>query len=50
MYACDYLENGVLNTLRGITFPAPAKVYLALYISDPGESGASGVEAAYTGY
>lgn len=24
MYACDYLENGVLNTLRGITFPAPA--------------------------
>lgn len=50
MYACDYLENGVLNTLRGITFPAPAKCYLALYISDPGESGSSGVEAAYTGY
>lgn len=50
MYACDYLENGVLNTLRGITFPAPAKCYLALYINDPGESGASGVEVSYTGY
>ena len=33
MYACDYLENGVLNVLRGVTFAAPAKVYLALYRS-----------------
>lgn len=51
MYACDYLETGVLNAaLRGITFAAPAKCYLALYINDPGESGTAGVEVSYTGY
>lgn len=50
MYACDFLENGVLNTLRGVTFAAPAKCYLALYLNDPGESGTSGTEVSYTGY
>lgn len=50
MYACDYLENGVLNVLRGVTFAAPAKVYLALYLNDPGEDGASGTEVSYAGY
>ena len=50
MYACDYLENGILNALRGVTFPAPAKCYLALYLNDPGESGAGGTEVSYTGY
>lgn len=50
MYACDFLENGVLNALRGITFAAPAKCYLALYLNDPGESGSSGTEVSYTGY
>ena len=50
MYACDFLENGVLNTLRGVTFAAPARCYLALYLNDPGESGASGTEVSYTGY
>lgn len=50
MYACDYLETGVLNTLRGVTFAAPAKCWLALFLNDPGESGASGVEVSYPGY
>ena len=50
MYACDYLENGILNALRGVTFPAPTKCYLALYLNDPGESGAGGTEVSYTGY
>lgn len=50
MYACDYLENGILNTLRGITFPAPSKCYLALYLNDPGETGGAGAEVSYTGY
>lgn len=50
MYACDYLENGILNALRGVTFAAPAKCYLALYLNDPGESGAAGTEVSYTGY
>lgn len=50
MYACDYLENGVLNALRGVTFSAPAKCWLALYLNDPGESGTAGTEAGYSGY
>lgn len=50
MYACDFLENGVLNTLRGVTFTAPAKCYLALYLNDPGESGTAGTEVSYAGY
>lgn len=50
MYACDYLENGVLNALRGVTFAAPAKCYLALYLNDPGESGTAGSEIGYPGY
>ena len=36
MYACDYLETGFLNVLRGVTFAAPTKVYLALFLNDPG--------------
>lgn len=50
MYACDYLENGVLNVLRGVTFAASAKCYLGLYLNDPGESGSAGTEVSYTGY
>ena len=50
MYACDYLESGFLNALRGVTFTAPAKCYLALFLNDPGESGALGTEISYAGY
>ena len=50
MYACDYLEKGFLNALRGVTFAAPANCYLALYLNDPGESGTEGTEVSYTGY
>ena len=50
MYACDYLENGFLNVLRGTTFAAPTKVYLALFLNDPGETGAQGTEISYAGY
>lgn len=50
MYACDHLENGVLNALRGVTFAAPAKCYLAIFLNDPGESGAGGTEVSYDGY
>ena len=50
MYACDYLENGVLNVLRGVTFAAPANCYLAIFLNDPGESGAGGTEVSYNGY
>lgn len=50
MYASDYLETGFLNVLRGVTFVAPAKCYLALFLNDPGENGTSGTEIAYPGY
>lgn len=50
MYASNYLENGILNVLRGVSFTAPAAVYLALFLSDPGEDGSSGMEISYSGY
>lgn len=50
MYACDYLETGFLNALRGIAFAAPSACWLALYINDPGETGTAGTEIAYPGY
>lgn len=50
MYACDYLETGFLNVLRGVTFAAPTKVYLALFLNDPGDSGTAGTEISYAGY
>lgn len=50
MYACDYLENGVLNALRGVTFAAPSKCYIGLFLNDPGESGAAGTEVNYPSY
>jgi hypothetical protein len=50
MYACDYLENGIMNALRGVTMAAPAKVYLGLYLNDPGETGLAGTEVSYAGY
>lgn len=50
MYASNYLEAAVLNALRGQTFTAPSAVYVALYLSDPGESGVSGTEVSYAGY
>ena len=50
MYACDYLETQFLNVLRNMTFAAPTKVYLALFLNDPGETGAKGTEISYAGY
>lgn len=50
MYACNYLENGFLNSLRGVSFAAPAKCYLALFLNNPGETGNLGTEISYEGY
>ena len=46
----DYLENQVLNWLRGTAFAtAPGTVYLSLHTADPGETGANehGATAGY---
>lgn len=38
--ATNYFENLVLNPLRGTPATAPAAVYLGLFLTSPGESGA----------
>lgn len=50
MYATNRFEEIILNLFRGQDASAPENVYLALFLSSPGESGTSGAEIAYTGY
>ena len=50
MYATDYFETMMLNTLRGTNATAPTKVYMGLFLSNPGETGAGGTEVSYSGY
>lgn len=49
MYATNYFETAFLNTMRGITLSAPSKLYIGLFISNPGDEGA-GTEITYQGY
>ena len=46
----DFFEKKVLNTMLGTTAQAPSAVYVALYMSDPTETGTMGTEVAYSGY
>lgn len=47
----NYLETQVLNaTLRGIAYTAPTAVYIALFTSDPTETGSAGTEVTGGGY
>lgn len=50
--ASNYLENNLINLIcRGIAFTAPAKTYVALHTSNPGETGANEVStSAYPAY
>jgi hypothetical protein len=49
---CDGLETALFNgTLRGITFTAPANIYLALHTGDPTDAGtANEISTSGTGY
>lgn len=49
MYATNHFETAFLNAMRGIQLTAPSAFYVALYISNPGESG-FGTEITYQGY
>lgn len=49
MFATNYFENLILNTSRGSTLTAPATMYVALFLDNPGESG-TGTEVAYSAY
>lgn len=50
MYATNYFETAILNSMRGTTLTAPATMFLALYITDPTDTGQAGAEVAYEGY
>lgn len=50
MYATNFLEKSFLNIMKGTTLTAPTNVYIALYLSNPGETGTEGVEVSYSGY
>ena len=50
MYATNYFENLMLNVARQQNISAPATVYLALYQSNPSDTGTGGTEVSYTGY
>lgn len=50
MSASNYLEDAIMNVLRGVTFPAvPANFYISLHTADPGEAGA-GAEVSGNNY
>jgi hypothetical protein len=50
--ASDYLENKLYdNLLRGVNFPPPAAIYVALHTASPGDTGANEVTlAAFPAY
>ena len=50
MYASNYYEALMLNLMRGQSITAPGTLYLGLFLSNPGDSGAEGTEITYTGY
>ena len=50
MYATNYFEEGMLNLMRGQNITAPSNIYLALFQSNPTDTGVAGTEVAYTGY
>ena len=53
MYASNYLEEAVINLMRGSAgsaLTAPAALYLALFYSNPSDTGVAGTEASYSTY
>lgn len=49
MYLTNFSEDKILRTFLGTTAVAPTTMYAALFLSNPGETGA-GTEIVYTGY
>ena len=50
MYATNFFENKMLMLLKGESITPPTNMYLALYQSDPTDTGTGGLEVTYTGY
>ena len=49
MYARDYFESFILGLANGNSITAPTKMYVALLLNNPGDSGAA-TEISYSGY
>lgn len=49
-FMSKFLEVGFLNVMRNISFPAPQRVWVGLFLTSPGESGIEGTEISYNGY
>ena len=50
MYATNFFENAMLRLMNNETMPAYTELFLALFMSDPGDEGESGYEVNYSGY
>lgn len=50
MYASNYYENLMLNLMKGQSVGATSTFYLALFLSNPGDTGTEGTEITYTAY
>lgn len=50
MYASNYLETSIINLMRGTALTAPTALYVALFLSDPTDTGTGGTEVSYSGY
>ena len=50
MYASNYFEDKMLNLMRSTSITAPSNLYLALFLSNPSDTGTGGTEASYTNY
>ena len=50
MYATNYFEEQMLNLMHGQNIPAPTKLYLELFQTNPGEDGTGGTPISYSGY
>lgn len=50
MYATNFFEDYMLNLLQGQTIPAQNSMYLALFLSNPTDTGTAGTEISYSAY
>ena len=51
MYASNFFEEKIMSLLlNGTGITKPMNLYLALFASNPGETGTGGTEISYTGY
>ena len=50
MFATNFFESQILNTLRNVTLPGYGDLFVGLFLSSPGETGSAGIEVQYNGY